>query len=166
MSVDIKKLEDLSVLLFAGDVAVGSTLRMALRGAGLRTIQMVSTPEETVQVITDTDPDVMLVHVGLEEADSGLRIVRFIRRWDGSPKPRIPIVAVSPRRDLTAINAVLQAGVHEFTLFPTSADELQRKLLAAVQVERDFVVTEAYVGPSRRRGPDPEYRGPARRVAE
>ncbi len=166
MAGESRKLEDVSVLLFAADGAVGAMLRMALRGAGLRTILMVSSPEETVHVITDKDPDLMLVHVGLDEADSGLRIVRFIRRWDGSPKPRIPIVAVSPRRDLTSVNAVLQAGVHEFTLFPASTEELQRKMMAAVQVEREFIVSEAYVGPSRRRMTDPEYRGPARRADE
>ena len=160
------KAEDLAVVIFAASADQAGTLRVALRGMGVRNIHVTSTPEQTAKALTDAKPHVMVVYVGQDETDDGLRMIRFIRRWDGSPNPHVPIVAVSPRRDIAGISAVREAGVHEYAVFPVSSDELFRKVTAAIQSTRDFVSQTDYVGPCRRRRGDPNYEGPERRATK
>lgn len=157
--------EDLKLVVFAGHPDPASMLRMAVRGAGVREIATASTPEDTVKAINDIKADALLVHVGMEDNDPGPRMVRFIRRWDGSPNPRIPLVAASSRRDVGVVQALRQAGVHELVVLPASGEELFRKLTAAINSTREFLTLANFVGPCRRRRVDPAYTGPERRSA-
>src|SRR5262249_25045464 len=97
--------------------------------------------------------------------DDGLEMIRFIRRAENSPNQRIPIIAVSPRRDLVTVNAVINAGGHEYVVFPASGEALLKKITAARQTTRAFIEQPRHAGPCRRRRTDPTYPGPERRVA-
>src|SRR5690606_33914732 len=125
--------EELRIVVFAGHPDPAAMLRMAVRGAGVRDVWVASSPEDTVRAFGEGKPDVFVVHIGADENDPGLRMIRFIRRWDGSPNPRIPIVAASSRRDVGVVDAVRNAGGHELVLLPAAGDELMRKITTAVQ---------------------------------
>ena len=51
----------------------------------------------------------------------------------------MPIIACSPRRDLATVHAVINAGGHEYVLFPASGDALLKKIIAARTANRAFV---------------------------
>ena len=57
---------------------------------------------------------------------------------------------MSQRRDLPTINAVMNAGAHEYVLFPASGDVLLKRISAACQSTRPFIETADYVGPERK----------------
>jgi hypothetical protein len=63
------------------------------------------------------------------------------------------------------VNAVINAGGHEYVLFPVSGEALLKKILAARQPNRVFVEQPDYIGPDRRRRNDKMYKGPERRAA-
>jgi hypothetical protein len=75
------------------------------------------------------------------------------------------VVVASQSRDIATINAVINAGGHEYVLFPASGDQLLKKVTAARNSTRPFIETADYVGPCRRRRVDPLYKGPERRAA-
>jgi PleD family two-component response regulator len=141
-------------------------IRMSLRGMGVRAVHIVQSPRQCVDAFQTSHPDVLITVVENAENDDGLSLIRFIRRWEKSPNPRIPIVAASQRAELAVVNAVINNGGNEFVVLPASADQLMRKVLNAVQSNRPFVDTPDYVGPERRRRVDPTYAGPERRNAE
>jgi two-component system, chemotaxis family, chemotaxis protein CheY len=157
---------DLNVIIVAKDGGVGRTVRMALRGMGLRSIQITADLPQTLDLFTSIEPHVLVVYVEAPENDSGIDLMRFIRRSPDSPSTRMPIVACSPRRDLTTVNAVINAGGHEYVLFPVSGDALLKKIIAARQASRAFIEQSDYVGPDRRRRDDKTYRGPERRAGQ
>lgn len=161
----MKKAEDLTVVIAAKTHGMAQLIRMSLRGMGVRAVHIVQTPKQTVEVFQTSHPDVLITVVENAENDEGLSLIRFIRRWDKSPNPRIPIVAASQRAELAVVSAVINNGGNEFVVLPASADQLMKKVLNAVQSNRPFVETPDYVGPERRRRVDPNYAGPERRLA-
>ncbi|MEP7209788.1 MAG: response regulator [Alphaproteobacteria bacterium] len=161
----MKKVEDLTVVIAAKTHGMAQLIRMSLRGVGVRAVHIAQTPKQTVEAFQTCQPDVLITVVENAENDEGLSLIRFIRRWDKSPNPRIPIVAASQRAELAVVSAVINNGGNEFVVLPASADQLMKKVLSAVQSNRPFVDTPDYVGPERRRRADPNYAGPERRVA-
>lgn len=155
---------DLNVIIVAKDGGIGRTVRMALRGMGLRSIQIAADLAQTRDYFATIEPHALVVYVDGPENDEGLELMRFIRRSPDSPSPRIPIIACSPRRDLATVHAVINAGGHEYVLFPVAGDALLKKIIAARQGNRAFIEQPDYVGPDRRRRDDKAYKGPERRA--
>lgn len=142
---------DVNVLISCNVTGIGRTLRMALRGMGVRKIFIASGVDQLEQGFAEVDPAVVVVYVDSSDADdAGLTTLRHVRRSPDSPIPHIPVVAVSQRRDLPTINAVMNAGAHEYVLFPASGDVLLKRISAACSSTRPFIDTPDYVGPERK----------------
>ncbi len=145
------KAGDLSVVIGTHVPGIGQTLRMALRGAGVRRLNLAMTPEQIVEAFAGGAPDVLMIYFdSAADDDPGMQMMRFVRRSELCPDRTMPMVAVSQGRDLATIQAVASAGAHEYALFPASGDQLLRKTLAARTSNRPFVDTPDYVGPERR----------------
>lgn len=145
------KPEDLSVLISCSVPGIARTLRMALRGMGVRRIFLATNGEQLAEGFAVADPRVLFVYVdSASENDHGLATLHYVRRSPDSPMPKIPVVAVSQRRDLPTINAVMNAGAHEYVLFPASGDVLIKRIQAACISTRPFIETPEYVGPERK----------------
>ena len=160
----MKKAEDLTIVIAAKTHGMAQLIRMSLRGMGVRAVHIVQTTKQAGEVFQTTHPDVMIAIVEQPDNDEGLNMMRFIRRWEKSPNPRIPIVAASQRAELAVVNAVINNGGNEFVVIPASADQLMKKVISAVQSNRPFINAPDYAGPERRRRIDPKYAGPERRV--
>jgi two-component system chemotaxis response regulator CheY len=156
---------DLNVIIVSKEAGVARTLRMALRGVNVRNINLAVTQQQVLEFFSTVEPHALLVYVETPENDEGLDLMRFIRRSPQSPNPRVPIIACSPRRDLATVHAVINAGGHEYVLFPASGDALLKKIIAARTANRAFVEQADYVGPDRRRRDDKGYTGPERRAS-
>jgi DNA-binding NarL/FixJ family response regulator len=147
----MKNAADVNVLISCNVSGIARTLRMALRGMGVRRVFIATNAEQLEQGFAEVEPNVLVVYVdGDDPADAGLATLRYIRRSPDSPLPRIPVVAVSQRRDLATINAVMNGGAHEYVLFPASGDVLLKRIAAACQSTRPFIETPEYVGPERK----------------
>jgi CheY-like chemotaxis protein len=142
---------DLSVVIGSHVPGFGHTLRMALRGLGVRKVHLAIGTAELLEAITTAKPEVLLIYVdsGSTE-DAGMQMLRFARRSETSPDRQIPIVVVSQSREMGTIQAVMNAGAHEYALYPASADQLLKKIQAARTSNRPFVDTREYIGPERR----------------
>lgn len=156
---------NVSVLVFSADVAIGRTLRVALKGIGVRAIHLASDEAQLLEGFATTDTQVVVVYVDAAENDPGIEMIRFLRRSPRSRNTRVPIVAVSQSRDLGTVTRVINAGGHEYVLFPASGDALLKKITSARSATRPFVDSAEYVGPCRRRRADKTYAGPERRAS-
>lgn len=145
------KATDVSVVIGTHVSGIGQTLRMALRGVGVRTLNLATTPEQVVEMFVSTPPDVLMIYVdSAADEDPGMQMINFLRRSEQSPNRMVPIVVVSQSRDIATIQAMVNAGAHEYALFPASGDQLLKKVHAARTSTRPFIDTPEYVGPERR----------------
>jgi len=142
---------DVSVLVCTNMGGIARTLRMALRGMGVRTVFLASNTTQLLEGFTIAEAHCVVLYVdGPDPSDDGLKTLEFIRKSEQSPHPRIPVIAVSPRRDLVTINAVINGGGHEYVLFPASGDALLKKIVAARTATRPWIEKPDYFGPERR----------------
>lgn len=157
--------EGLRIVICSRKQGFARTLRMALYGCGVRSFQVVADPLAAVRSITGHEAHALIAHVDAPEYDIGISLIRFLRRWEGSPDRRFPIVAASDLRQYGAIQAILNSGADEFAPFPIAGDVLLKRVYAAIQSRREFIEAPGYVGPCRRRKASPAYKGPERRQA-
>ena len=150
----MSKTNDVGVVIGTHLPGIGQTLRMALRGAGVRNVQLASTTSQLADTFGSNAPDVLMIYIdsGAQD-DPGMQMLHFMRRSAATPSKAIPIVVISQGRDITTIQAVVNAGAHEIALFPASGDQLLKKVLAAHTSNRPFVDTPEYVGPERKAPP-------------
>jgi two-component system, chemotaxis family, chemotaxis protein CheY len=156
---------DVSVLIYSTNLNISRTMRTALRGMGVRRVHLAADENGIMEGFATADPVVAIIYVEGAEKDDGLERLRWLRRAPNSPKREIPVVVASQSRDIATIQAVINAGGHEYALFPASGDQLLKKITAARNSSRPFIETADYVGPCRRRRADPLYKGPERRAA-
>lgn len=142
---------DASVVVCTHFTGIGRTVRMALRGLNVRNVQLAANHEQLLKAFENAEPDCLVLYVDNESPeDEGLRFLNFIRRDENSPSPRIPVLVLSPSREIPTINAVMNAGAHGYVLFPTSGDILLRKITAACTSPRAWIERPDYVGPERK----------------
>ncbi|MEQ1782837.1 MAG: hypothetical protein ABMA14_15840 [Hyphomonadaceae bacterium] len=150
----MNKTTDVSVVIGTHVPGIGQTLRMALRGAGLRNVQLAINTTQISDTFGSTSPDVLMIYIdSAAQDDPGMQMLHFVRRAATSPDKTIPVVVISQGRDMATIQAVGNAGAHEYALFPASGDQLLKKVLAAHTSTRRFVDTPDYVGPERKPPP-------------
>ena len=102
---------DANIVVCTNMSGIARTLRMALRGMGVRNVVLAANTEQLLEGFTAAKPHCVITYVESENsADDGLTTLNFIRRSEDSPHSRIPVIAVSPRRDLQTINAVINGG--------------------------------------------------------
>lgn len=147
----MNKTNEVSVLIGTHVPGIGQTLRMALRGAAVRNLQLTTNTTQLVDAFNPAPPDVLMIYINSAAHDDlGMQMLRFARRSATSPDRTIPVVVVSQGRDMATIQAVGNAGTHEYALFPASGEQLLKNVLAAHTSNRPFVDTPNYVGPERK----------------
>ena len=92
----------------------------------------------------------------------GLDLTRHIRTSEDSSNPYMPIIVVSGHTEVDYVKQARDAGVNEFIAKPITAKAIYSRLNAVIQNRRNFVKTQTYFGPDRRRS-KVIYRGKERR---
>ncbi|BCW91070.1 Sensor histidine kinase RcsC [Alphaproteobacteria bacterium SO-S41] len=106
-----------------------------------------------------------LVDAAVESMD-GIQFTQQVRQVFTGARRALPIVLMMTLPTAGRICEARDAGVNDIMLKPVSIRSLGAKLTQAVSGARPFIDRPAYVGPDRRRGPRPDYRGPLRRLGD
>jgi len=99
--------------------------------------------------------DIIFSNWQMEPVD-GTMLLKWVRRSKESPDRFVPFIMVSGYADLQRVSVCRDLGVTECLAKPYSVDSLLGRLTALVERPRQFVLTEAYFGPDRRRRPSPQ----------
>ena len=96
--------------------------------------------------------------------NNGLLLLRWVRTSKESPNRFMPFIMLSGAADAEYVNAARDLGVTEFLAKPFSATSVYRKMLEVIDRPRQFVTTQSYFGPDRRRKRQTGYGGTDRRT--
>lgn len=136
-----------------------------LRAVGVREVVTASDGAEGIQAFRNHNIDVVMTDLVMAPID-GVEFARMIRRLPDSNHAMTPIIMVTGQLTVTKINEARNAGVNEFIAKPITARAIVERLFQTVQHPRQFIRTDDYFGPDRRRRQDPDYHGPMRRAAD
>jgi DNA-binding response OmpR family regulator len=150
-----RRLGTARILVIEPDEGKRRLLCELLRSAGMSNLLTCPSAEDSFEALRMFDPDLVVLEWELPGM-SGVELTRAIRRAALAPDERIhnarvPIIMLTARRRERDVVEARNAGIDEFVIRPFSMASLNRSLSAVLLRRRAFVVSEAYVGPERRR---------------
>jgi len=84
-------------------------------------------------------------------AISGQHLLQWLRDDKGSPNRFMPFIMISGAADRVNVEAARDKGTSEFIAKPFSVESLYKVLQRTIDTPRQFVTTQTYFGPDRRR---------------
>jgi DNA-binding response OmpR family regulator len=108
------------------------------------------------------NPDLVLADWMMREMD-GIAMTNEIRTSATSPNQFVPIIMMTGFSEKHRVIEARDAGVTEFLVKPFTARDLYRRVEEIIERPRQFVRSEDFFGPDRRRRRDTGFEGPFRR---
>lgn len=156
------KFDKLSVLVVEDSIPMLEVVVNALKYLGVGTVFQARDGEAGYAMFVRERPDIVITDWELGDVD-GLELIRWIRSNGNSPKRTVPIIIMTGYAAASRVSDARDQGVTEFLVKPFTANELARRLAYVIDHPRDFVETEQFFGPDRRRRAAMDYEGPERR---
>ena len=135
-----------------------------LRTLGGKDIRAVGTYDAAKEALSIKPPEIMFTSWKLDPTN-GVELTREIR-WSGKEALQFtPIIMVSGHGEEEKVLKAREAGINEFVVKPYAAATILSRMHAVIMKPRQFVKTEQFFGPDRRRTTAFEYSGDERRFS-
>ncbi|HEX5378593.1 MAG TPA: response regulator [Phenylobacterium sp.] len=150
-----------------------NTLRLigdVLRAGGVGVVETAQDGQRARDALRLFNPDIVFTDARMPVMD-GLAFAQSVRRAavhpdPKVPNPQVPIVMVTSLRSEQDVHIARRAGVNEFVIKPFTPAALLSRIQLVLRKPREFIISEAYVGPDRRRKVELNYSGPLRRGSD
>jgi CheY-like chemotaxis protein len=163
-------LEALKVLVVDDNRTLQRLIRDVLRAGGVGQVETANDGMHAREMIARWDPHIIFSDWHMPVMD-GLELARSIRRAavrpdSYIPNPKVPVIIVTAERSAVDVESARRAGVNEFVIKPFTPAGLLSRIQLVLTKPREFIISEDYVGPDRRRRAELSYSGPMRRMSD
>lgn len=160
--MDTTDLKNLCILLVEDHPGSRRLTRSMLNHIGIRNVEEAIDGKDALASLAASRPDLIICDWNMKPMD-GLDFVKQVRVGENPDEKTIPIIMLSAHAERQRVEIARDAGVNEFLVKPVSIGTLHDRIRAVAGNHREFIVSNDYVGPDRRRRSDEAYRGPDRR---
>jgi two-component system chemotaxis response regulator CheY len=136
-----------------------------LRAIGVKGVFEATDGAEALSTMRQQPIDIVMTDLAMQPLD-GIDFTRLLRKSPDSPNQLCPIIMITGHSTQKRVQEARDAGVNEFLAKPVTARGVIDRITRVVEHPRDFIRTEDYFGPDRRRRLDPSYAGPKRRGSD
>lgn len=153
-------LQRLSVMVVEDSNYMRSMLTMSMRALGVGVVKEAEHGGDAIDILKlmSKDPvragimtvDVIFSNWQMSPID-GMMLLRWVRRHKESPSRFIPFVMVTAHAERKKVAEARDMGVTEMLVKPYSVEMVATRLLQVIDKPRQFVHTNDYFGPDRRR---------------
>jgi CheY-like chemotaxis protein len=164
--------ERLNIFLVEDNPYIRQVLESLLRQLKFGRVEAASHGAEAIEYFRNLkkirapgDIDIVLSDLVMSPLN-GLLLLRWLRTAKESPNRFMPFIMLSGAADHEYVKAARDMGVTEFMAKPFSASSMSRYLLQVIDRPRQFVTTQSYFGPDRRRKNSPPGKGECRVTAD
>lgn len=141
---------DVKILLIEADLAQADMIRKILYPLGCTQVSSARSAEEADEISLKTIFDIIICNWDLPGV-SGVDFCKTLRRNYQSKQQMLPIVLYSTRNQLNDVLAARDSGIHEYIILPFTSKALIERLYMMAEQPRNFLLTNIFVGPDRRR---------------
>ncbi len=164
------QLSSLKVLVVDDNANVQRLIGDVLRAGGVGQVETVGDGIRAREMLSRWRPDIVFSDWSMPVM-GGLELTRSIRRAaiDRDPQvpdPQVPVIIVTGHRSERDVEIARRAGVNEFVIKPFTPAALLSRIELVLTRPRPFIVSDAYIGPDRRRRVELSYSGPLRRTGD
>jgi two-component system chemotaxis response regulator CheY len=154
--------KNISVLIAEDNIPMQELLKNLLSTFGVENIYRAKDGKEAFQLFLRHNPDLVIADWMMDPVD-GIELSKLIRNDPKSINQFIPIVLMTGFSEKRRVMQARDAGVTEFLVKPFNARDLYRRIAQVIEHPRQFVRSEDFFGPDRRRKSNADYTGPLKR---
>ncbi len=141
---------DFSVLIVNDSPKARMLLRSVLVSFGISNIRDAEGASEAIAGFRQNVPDLAIVDHDMASVN-GIEFMRLIRQGPGSPAPELPVIMMACANDPSRIYDIRNSGVTEILAKPFAPNALARQIVSSIRNARDFIHSDSFHGPDRRR---------------
>ncbi|MFP4098928.1 MAG: response regulator [Alphaproteobacteria bacterium] len=155
-------LQNVKILLIEDNKAMLELVKAILQSFGVGRVITALDGESGFRAFCTHNPDLVIADWLMAPCD-GLELSRRIRNHYSSPNRFVPIILMTGFSEKRRVISARDEGVTEFLVKPFNTRDLYRRLYKVIEAPRQFVESESFFGPDRRRRRADVYDGPLRR---
>lgn len=150
MDLPSYNIEQLSFLGIEPNYFDRQILRSVLYSLNVRNVRQVSDIVTASRLLRAYPFDILIVDLNNKPVD-GIEFLHELRSDINSPKRYMPVIVLTSRSTQRDVEICRDLGANEFLAKPYSPSGLYSRVCSIVQYARDFIETDRYFGPDRRR---------------
>lgn len=162
MAYDFKNIK---VLVVEDNQPMSDMVQSLLQAFGINDVHSAKNGEQGYSAYIKHNPDIIIADWMMKPVD-GILFTQKIRNDKKSPNPYVPIILMTGFSEKKRVITARDSGVTEFLVKPFTAKDLYKRIAQIIERPRQFVKTDGFFGPDRRRREDENYKGPKRRVED
>lgn len=156
-------LKPLHILVIEEMAPLRELIVSVLKTQGVGTVTFSTDTERGFEAFCRNKPDIVIADWNMP-LDNGMELVTRIRTSSHSPNTMAPIILMTGFGSAEKINMARNHGVTEIVVKPFTAKDLNKRIMHIIKSPRDFIITDAYRGPDRRRRECDDFEGDNRRT--
>ncbi len=156
-------LQRINVLVVDDNHHMRFLIKTILQAFRVKNISEAGDGADALKILQTFPADVVITDWMMEPLD-GLDLTRLLRTGSDSRNPFVPIIMLTGHTETLRVNEARDAGITEFLAKPLSSVMLYHRLVQIIEKPRQFVRTNQFNGPDRRRRAAP-VAGEDRRAA-
>lgn len=156
------QLQRISILVVEDSPPMLELTKSLLLAFGVGQVFTASDGEAGFRLFCQHNPDIVISDWMMKPLD-GISFTRRIRNNPQSPNPYVPIILVTGFSERRRVLQARDSGATEFLVKPFTARDLYKRLAQVIERPRQFVRSEDFFGPDRRRSRAQDASAPMRR---
>ncbi len=152
----------IKILLVEDNQPMLDLAKSILTTFGVGLVYTAKNGEAGFKLFKEINPDLVIADWMMKPMD-GISLTRLIRNDPKSPNQFVPVILMTGFSEKRRVLQARDAGVTEFLVKPFNARDLYRRIAQVIERPRQFVRSDDFFGPDRRRNRNISYYGPYRR---
>jgi CheY-like chemotaxis protein len=157
--------QNITVLIVEDNQPMLELAKSLMLAFGVKNVVTAKNGEEGFKKFCEHNPDIVIADWMMKPMD-GISLARRVRNDLASPNKFVPFVLMTGFSEKRRVMQARDAGVTEFLVKPFTARDLYKRLYQVIERPRQFVRSDDFFGPDRRRRSTNEYEGPMRRDSD
>lgn len=159
------ELQNISVLIVEDNKPMLDLVVSILETFGVSKVLTATNGNEGFEIFRKNNPDLVIVDWMMRPTD-GISLTRRLRNDPGSSNRYVPIILMTGFSEKRRVIQARDSGVTEFLVKPFTVRDLYRRITQIIERPRQFVRSDDFFGPDRRRRKIKDYGGPLRRETD
>lgn len=144
------ELDGMSAMVIDDEPMTRELLSGMLQELGVIDVRRARDGRHGLELLRGFTPDFIICDI-MMEAMGGIEFTKHVRTDPSSANPYIPIVMLTGDARIEMVREARDAGANGFLAKPISVDVLRKRLTATLAENREFIRSQSYTGPDRRR---------------
>jgi two-component system chemotaxis response regulator CheY len=157
--------DKLKFLVVDPNVHMRTIFKTVLFSFGFKSVFEAASEAEAETALEEREIDILVISHSVPIVDA-VKFTTALRRRETGPYRFLPVIMAISEANRSFIAAARDSGVTEIIGKPIAPKAFFDRIVSIIERPRQFVKTELYVGPDRRRQNPKTFNGPYRRASD